>query len=120
VSGKTRIVLRSIAVCSFSAAAALYAAIAPADSRLDRTTVQVADLNLDHPADVAVLYERINLAAEQVCHQRALNGSYVLSPTYNRCVSDTVEKVVASVNRAPLTSFSRQRNQMRVASAGPL
>jgi UrcA family protein len=113
-------VLRTIAVSSFSIAAVLYSAIAPADSRQDRTTVQLADLNLDRPADVAVLYERINLAAEQVCHQRALNGAYVLSPSYDRCVSDTVDKVVANINRAPLTSFSRQRNQMRVASAGPL
>jgi UrcA family protein len=117
MSVRTRIALRTIAVASFSLAASLYAAIAPADSRQDRATVQVADLNLDRPGDVAMLYERINLAAEQVCHQRALNGSYVLSPSYDRCVSDTVDKVVASVNRAPLTSFSRQHNQMRVASA---
>jgi hypothetical protein len=62
------------------------------------------------------MYERINDAAEQVCHQRALNGSYVISPGYERCVTDTVEKVVAGINREPLTSFSRQHQTVRVAS----
>jgi UrcA family protein len=66
------------------------------------------------------MYERINLAAEQVCRQRALNGSDVISPAHAHCVADTVEKVVGRINRAPLTAFSRQRKQMLVASAAPL
>jgi UrcA family protein len=120
MSGKARIVLQAIAVSSVAIGSALMAAPAAGDPRPDRTTVQFGDLNLDRPADVAVLYGRINLAAEQVCHQRALNGSYVLSPTFATCVADTVEKAVGNINRAPLTAFSRQQMQMRIASAGPL
>jgi UrcA family protein len=113
-------VLGTIAI-SVLACSGVYAAGASADAINGQTTVSFADLSLDRTADVAVLYERINLAAEQVCHQRALNGEYVVSPGYERCVADTVGKAVARVNVAPLTSFSQQqRRQMRVASAGPL
>jgi UrcA family protein len=119
MSLRSRIVLATIGIASMSVTSALYAANASTDAIPDRMTVRLGDLNLDRPADVAQMYERISLAAEQVCHQRALNGSYVLSPRYERCVTDTVEKVVASINRAPLTAFSRDRKPMRVASAGP-
>jgi UrcA family protein len=110
MSLKVRIMLGAIAASSMLAMSAAYAANASA-------IVQLGDLNLDRPADVAAMYERINSAAEQVCRQRALNGAYVISPRYEHCVTDTVEKVVASINRAPLTSFSRQRTPVRVASA---
>ena len=120
MSLRSRILLATIGTSLISLASSVYAANDPADARADRTTVHVADLNLDRPADVAVMFERISLAAQQVCHQRALDGSYVISPRYDRCVTDTVDKVVASINRAPLTSFSRQRTQVRVASAAPL
>jgi UrcA family protein len=117
MSLKSRIVVGAIATASLSIGSALYAADAPTDVINGRTTVRIADLNLDRAADVAVLYERINLAAQQVCHQRALNGAYVLSPRYDQCVGDTVDKVIASINRVSLTAFARQHQQMRLASA---
>jgi UrcA family protein len=120
MSLKVRIMLGTIAASSILMMSAAYADDAPADAIHGRTTVHLADLNLERPGDVAVMYERINSAAEQVCRQRALNGSYVISPRYEHCVSDTVEKVVASINRAPLTSFSRDRKPVRVASAAAL
>jgi UrcA family protein len=116
----TKIILGTVAT-SVLACSGVYAAAASADVINGQTTVSFADLSLDRSADVAVLYERINLAAQQVCHQRALNGAYVVSSGYERCVTDTVGKAVARVNLAPLTTFSQQqRKQMRVASAGPL
>jgi UrcA family protein len=120
MSLRTKSVLGTIGTCSVLAASALLATAAQADTRPDQTTVHLGDLRLDRPADVAVMYQRINLAAEQVCRQRALNGSDVISPAHAHCVADTVEKVVASINRAPLTAFSRQQKQMLVASAAPL
>ena len=119
MSLRARIVLGSIAAFSVSFASAVYAGDGPADPIQHQATVHFADLNLDRSADVAVLYERISVAAEQVCRQRALNGADVVSPRYDHCVADTVEKAVARVNRASLTAFSRERQPMRVASAAP-
>jgi UrcA family protein len=116
MSRRTKIMLGSIAASSMAFASTLYAANAPADAIAHQTTVQFADLNLDRAADVALLYQRISLAAEQVCRQRALNGADVLSPRYDQCVADTVDKAVASVNRASLTALSHERQPMRVAS----
>jgi UrcA family protein len=112
-------VLGSIAAFSILVVSSLLGTAAQADARPDQTTIHLGDLKLDRPADVGVMYQRINLAAEQVCRQRALNGSDVISPIHEHCVADTVEKVVASINRAPLTAFSRQQKRMLVASAAP-
>jgi UrcA family protein len=117
---RTKSVLATVATSSVLIASALFTTAALADARPDQTTIHLGDLNLDRPADVAVMYQRINLAAEQVCRQRALNGADVISPAHTHCVADTVEKVVAGINRAPLTVFSRQQKQMLVASAAPL
>jgi UrcA family protein len=116
MSLKHRIMLGTIAASSLLAMSAAYAADFATDAVNGRAVVHLADLNFDRPGDVAVMYERINSAAEQVCHRRALNGSYVVSPSDEHCVTDTVEKVVAGINRAPLTSFSRQHQTVRVAS----
>ena len=120
MSLRTKFVLGTITTSAMLIASALIGSNAQADARQDRIAIQLADLNLDRPGDVAVMYERINVAAEQVCRQRALNGSDVISPAHAHCVADTVEKVVANINRAPLTAFSRQQKQMLVASAAAL
>ena len=119
MSPRARIVLGTIAAASISFASTLCAANGSADAIQQRATVRFADLNLDRSGDVAVLYERISVAAQQVCRQRALNGADVVSPRYDQCVADTVEKAVARVNRASLTAFSRERQPVRVASAAP-
>lgn len=116
MSLKFRIMLGTIAAASLVAIPAVYAADSSIDVDHGRAVVHLGDLNFDRPGDVAVMYERINSAAEQVCHRRALNGSYVISPSDENCVTDTVQKVVAGINRAPLSSFSRQRQTLRVAS----
>lgn len=116
MSPKLRITLGTIMASSILGMSAAYAADSSTDAVQGRAVVHLGDLNFDRPGDVAVMYERINSAAEQVCHRRALNGSYVVSPSDEHCVTDTVEKVVAGINRAPLTSFSRQHETVRVAS----
>jgi UrcA family protein len=118
MSLRTKSLLGTLATSSFLLG--LLAPAAQADSRHDQTTIHLGDLRLDRPGDVAVMYQRINLAAEQVCRQRALNGADVISPAYAHCVADTVETVVGHIDRAPLTAFSRQQKQMLVASVAPL
>jgi UrcA family protein len=109
-------VLGTITMASILVASTLLVSNAQADERADRTTIHLADLSLDRPADVAAMYERINLAAEQVCRQHALNGADVVSRGYGYCVADTVQKVVSNINRAPLTNFSRQYKEVANAS----
>jgi UrcA family protein len=116
MSLKLRIMLGTIAAATLVAIPAAYAADSSIDVGHGRAVVHLGDLNFDRPGDVAVMYERINTAAEQVCHRRALNGSYVISPSDENCVTDTVQRVVAGINRAPLTSFSQRRQTLRVAS----
>jgi UrcA family protein len=116
MSLKLQIMLGTIAAATLAAIPAAYADDTSIDVGHGRAVVHLGDLNFDRPGDVAVMYERINTAAEQVCHRRALNGSYVISPSDENCVTDTVQKVVAGINRAPLTSFSQQRQTLRVAS----
>ena len=116
MSLQTKSVLGTIATCFVLVASALVATAAQADARPDQTSIHLGDLRLDRPADVAVMYQRINLAAEQVCRQHALNGADVVSRGYGYCVADTVEKVVSNINRAPLTNFSRQNKQVMMAS----
>jgi UrcA family protein len=109
-------VLGTLTMASILIASTLLVTNAQADERADRTTIHLADLSLERPADVAAMYQRINLAAEQVCRQHALNGADVVSRGYGYCVADTVEKVVSNINRAPLTNFSRQNKQVMMAS----
>jgi UrcA family protein len=116
MSLKFRIMLGTITAAALVAIPAAYAADSAIDVGHGRAVVHLGDLSFDRPGDVAVMYERINTAAEQVCHRRALNGSYVISPSDENCVTDTVQKVVAGINRAPLTTFSQQRQTLRVAS----
>src|ERR1700683_1534112 len=116
MSPKLRITLGPIMASSILGMSAAYAADSSTDAVQGRAVVHLGDLNFDRPGDVAVMYRRSNFAAQQGSHRRALNGSCVGSPSDEHCVTDTVEKVVAGINRAPLTSFSRQHETVRVAS----
>jgi len=71
--------------------------------------VRYSDLNLQRPSDVARLYERIAIAADQLCGPRSLTGSYSQSATYTSCYNDAVAQAIERVNRAPLTQYYEQR-----------
>jgi UrcA family protein len=77
---------------------------APAES----ITVRFADLDLNKTADAAILYHRIYSAAERVCGERELPGSYFQSPAWERCVTLAVNQAVAQVDRPALNAYHRQ------------
>jgi UrcA family protein len=70
----------------------------------NRVTVKFADLALDRPAGAAALYARIRNAARQVCEPMDTRplAAYQLE---QRCMSETIERAVASVNVPALTSY---------------
>ena len=96
--------LTSIAVFSLIAAGA-----AQADSfNIPATTVKYADLDLSHKAGEAVLYQRINQAAQTVC--ASLNMSDSVSPlslgnAYKACLRNAVSGAVARIDRPEFTAF---------------
>jgi UrcA family protein len=97
--------LGSVAVAVLSiASSALYA-----DNALDgirrSTTVHYADLNLNHPAGVAALYRRITVAANRLCGQRTLTGSFYAVPDYTRCCDKAVASAVARVDLPQLSAY---------------
>ncbi|HUA90484.1 MAG TPA: UrcA family protein [Steroidobacteraceae bacterium] len=92
-----------------TASLAVYADNPPVQRPARSASVQFGDLNLDSSSDVAALYQRINLAAEHVCSSRAFTGIYYTLSEYRGCVADAVQSAVASVNRASLTDYYRQR-----------
>jgi UrcA family protein len=75
------------------------------------SAVRFSDLNLDRPADVAKLYQRIATAADRVCGPRSLTGSYSKTSIYQSCYSDAVAQAIARVNQAPLTAYYEQHAQ---------
>jgi len=79
--------------------------------------VRYADLDLSRPSDVARLYERIAVAADQLCGPRLLSGAYSKSATYTSCYADAIGQAVASVNHAALTAYYLQRWPQPVAVA---
>lgn len=103
-------------LCSMAALAAALSS-APAaradthasDSMQHRTVVRFSDLDLNRSSDAAVLYDRIDIAARQVCGPRTLTGSYVTTSGFARCYTNAVEQAVASVNSPQLTALYREQ-----------
>jgi len=72
-------------------------------------TVSYADLDLSSPQSAAVLYRRIELAAESVC--APLDHGDVLSRQHRQsCVTDTVTRAVSSVNSPGLRAVYEAHN----------
>lgn len=106
----------SVAVAALVSTGLVRAADPPATTQ--QMMISYADLDLARPADVAVLYRRITLAAQRLCGPRPLTGSYHTSPGYDHCVTDAVAGAVARVHQPALTAFARSQQWIREASAG--
>jgi len=86
---------------------ALAAPKAPSAQDVDQTTVHFDDLDIDRTAGAAVLYRRIQGAAERVCGEPQLIGSRQVSPSWRRCVAQAVDRAVVAVDRPALTDYHR-------------
>jgi len=74
---------------------------------VDQITVHFGDLNIDQTTGAIVLYRRIRHAAERVCGEPQLPGSRVVSLAWRRCVADSIDRAVISVDRPALTAYHR-------------
>jgi UrcA family protein len=97
------------ASCVMLASTALYAGPAPSDQTATPVVVHFADLNLNQPSDVAVLYQRISVAATRVCGPSAITGDYYVSPAYRSCYFKAIAQAVASVNNPSVTAYYMAR-----------
>ena len=86
----------AVALCALQANCL---AAAPAGDVRTRS-VKYADLNLKRPADAALLYRRIEGAAELVCEPYA-SRELARNMRFRQCRSSAIHKAIAEV-RAPL------------------
>src|SRR5215469_13804493 len=79
-------------------------------------TVRFADLDLSRPAGVAVLYQRIRVAAREVCppfNQRDL----VLRATSRSCVRDAIDHAVVDVHSLTLSRYHQTKTDALIVTA---
>lgn len=69
--------------------------------------VSYADLDLSRSADVAVLYRRIQRAAELACGERTFTGSHLELPSWKLCVSSAINVAVGQVEVPALDAYHR-------------
>jgi UrcA family protein len=99
-----------VALLICGAEAALFASAASAAQPEQQSlTVRYQDLNLGRPADVAKLYHRLELAADNLCGPRLLTGSHLTAEQYQRCFEDAVAQAVARVDRPALNAYHQQQ-----------
>lgn len=71
--------------------------------------VNFADLDLDQPGDVAVLYDRIQDAARTVCTDDTATWGYHRK-AFDRCFGRTVDKAVTGIGNSTLTALHAGQN----------
>ncbi|HEY4974906.1 MAG TPA: UrcA family protein [Steroidobacteraceae bacterium] len=98
-----------IALLLCLAEGALFATATSAAELPRSVSVRYSGLNLDRPGDVATLYQRIAVAADDACAPRLLTGSRQPLPSYQRCVSLAIAQAVARVDRPALSAYHQQQ-----------
>ena len=91
------------------AACILTAAQANASSERHSETVPFADLNTADAKDTAVLYRRVVLAAQSVCHDLEVSGSPFAAMRFSGCWHSAVRSAVVTVNLPQLTAYAVSR-----------
>ena len=72
--------------------------------------VRLADLNLDARSGVAQGFQRIRIAAHEVCQDYAPNGTLLPSAAYQACVREAVSAAVRKVGSPLLTAYYDERS----------
>jgi UrcA family protein len=81
-------------------------------------SINFADLSLDRPGDVKILYRRLAAAADKICGPRVLTGSNLVLPSYEHCYVTAIGNAVTSVANPALTTYYQSLPAYsRVASA---
>jgi UrcA family protein len=104
-----------VATAIFGALASSFSAVSAADAGTEsvRLTVKFADLNLSKPPGAAVLYARINAAANSVCSFYWFKSDVV----QDRCVHDAIASAVIKVNQPALFAVYNAKNKTSLPTA---
>jgi len=74
------------------------------------TTVNLAGLNANTPADAQVIYTRLRAAAESVCGLE-FEGHPILGAQFDECQKATLKQAVSAFNKPLVTEIYNKRNQ---------
>lgn len=78
---------------------------------VSQARVTFSDLNLDTAEGASALYRRIDHAAQDVCGDERTPGSHMISPAWQRCVVQAIDRAVATVDRPALTAYHRVHSE---------
>jgi UrcA family protein len=87
---------------------ALLGVTSPSFAEETGKTVSYADLDLNNPADVAIVYERIQDAARMVCKDSSAPWDGQATKHFNQCMQDTVDAAVQDIDNFHLTALHEQ------------
>jgi UrcA family protein len=73
-----------------------------------KETVKFHDLNLDSPADVAALYQRLHTAAQHVCYEE-WDKDPVKVKRAEACANEAEARAVSEVNVAGLAAYYQMK-----------
>ena len=73
--------------------------------------VDFTDLNLERPADVAILYDRIQAAARKVCEKQSTPWEMYQGKVVEECIKVTVDAAVKDVNYFALTALHKGQSK---------
>jgi UrcA family protein len=112
---KTAQILCVLFCVNFAAAMAGGDARAESDETLQRT-VSYADLNMNDPAGVQTLYQRLRIASRSVCGGSTQPVQHFAN---QQCVREALASAIARANIRPLTRYysHRTRPSARPAAA---
>ena len=79
-------------------------------------TVRFADLDLSRPAGVAVLYQRIRMAAREVC-QPLDERDLMLLAASRSCVRDAIDHAVDDVHSLTLSRYHQTKTDAIIIAA---
>jgi len=102
-------------VCSVMLGIASLVPASPAVAADYGKKVTFDDLDLDQPADVRAMYERIRAAARFVCRHDLYPWDGQWASHYKNCIEGAVDKAVRNVNNVSLTALHEGKTR-RVAS----
>ncbi len=110
----TAFAARSIALMLTCVLAGANAFAGQPDDQVPTETVKFQDLNVDSPAGVAMLFQRIHSAAKRVCN---VDGDRDLARAQQAttCASEAEARAVALVNSPPLTAYYQKKTGRQVA-----
>jgi UrcA family protein len=96
------------AACTLAIAVGLASGVTTA-SAADDIKVSYADLQLQRPADVKILYQRLARAAESVCAE-VPTQELARHEAYRRCYQSALDSAVQQVRSPELLAYERARN----------